>query len=76
MLLNDTKQQVIDVLNASNLPIDAIYYVMKEVLQEVEQTYSRALAKERDERLQEASKENQKAKETLEQDNKEIEEKE
>ena len=48
MLLADTKQNVIDVLNASNLPIDAIYYVMREVMFEVEQTYNQVLQKEKE----------------------------
>ena len=48
MLLADTKQNVIDILNASNLPIDAIYYVMKEVMFEVEQTYNRILQQEKE----------------------------
>lgn len=46
LLLNKTKQAVIDLLNQSNLPIDAIYYVMKEVMEAVSVTYNETLAKE------------------------------
>lgn len=46
MLLADTKTKVIETLNASGLPIDAIYYVMKEVMFEVENTYQRVLEEE------------------------------
>lgn len=52
MLLADTKQKVIDVLNTSNLPIDAIYYVMKEVMIDVEQTYNRVLREEENAKAQ------------------------
>lgn len=46
MILNDLKMHIIEELNKSNLSIDAIYYVMKEVLQEVESTYNRILSEE------------------------------
>lgn len=52
MLLADTKQKVIDILNASNLPIDAIYYVMKEVMVDVESTYNRVLQEEENAKAQ------------------------
>ena len=52
MLLADTKQKVIDILNASNLPIDAIYYVMKEVMIDVESTYNRVLQEEQNAKAQ------------------------
>lgn len=52
MLLADTKQKVIDILNASNLPIDAIYYVMREVMVDVESTYNRVLQEEENAKAQ------------------------
>lgn len=52
MLLADTKQKVIDILNASNLPIDAIYYVMKEVMVDVESAYNRVLQEEENAKAQ------------------------
>ena len=52
MLLAETKQKVIDILNASNLPIDAIYYVMKEVMVDVESTYNRVLQEEENAKAQ------------------------
>ena len=55
MLLADTKQNVIDILNASGLPIDAIYYVMREVMFEIEQTYNKVLQQEK-EALEKAQK--------------------
>lgn len=55
MLLADTKQNVIDILNASGLPIDAIYYVMREVMFEIEQTYNKVLQQEK-EALEKAKK--------------------
>lgn len=66
MLLNDTKQDIINILNSSNLPIDAIYYVVREVLQEVEATYNKVLAEERDARLQAAAKDNAEVKKAIE----------
>ena len=46
MLLADTKTKVVQILNASGLPIDAIYYVMREVMYEVENAYQKALEEE------------------------------
>lgn len=47
MVLNDLKQNVIDLLNKSQLPIDAIYYVMREIMQEVDLTYNKILEEEK-----------------------------
>ena len=78
MLLNDLKIQIINYLNTSNLPIDAIYYVMKEVLSEVETTYNEVLQQETKARLKEVSEvDNKEINEFFEeQKNQEVEEEE
>lgn len=52
MLLKDLKDNVINMLNTSNLPIDAIYYVMREIMMEVELTYNKLVQEEQDEMAQ------------------------
>lgn len=47
MVLNDLKQKIIAMLNESRLPIDGIYYVTREVMQEVEMAYNQALQQEK-----------------------------
>ena len=47
MVLNDLKQKIIVMLNESRLPIDGIYYVTREVMQEVEMAYNQALQQEK-----------------------------
>lgn len=61
LLLNKTKQAVIDLLNSSELPIDAIFYVMKEVMEAVTATYNQALAQEeaQERKQQKSSEENE-----------------
>ena len=78
MLLNDLKQDIIGKLNNSNLPIDAIYYVMREVLLEVETTYNEVLQQETKARLKEVAEVDNKEinKFFEEQQNQKIEEKE
>lgn len=46
MVLNDLKQKIVKTLNESQISIDAIYYVMREVMQEVDIAYQRALQEE------------------------------
>ena len=47
MVLNDLKQNIINMLNESRISIDAIYYVVREVMQEVETAYNRVLEEEK-----------------------------
>jgi len=54
MILKDFRKQITDIVNQSGLPIDAVYFVLKDVLNEVIQIYENA-AKE--EELQAALKE-------------------
>lgn len=56
MILNDLKNQIITYLNESNLAIDGIYYVMREVMQEVEATYNQVLQQEMQAKMQEITK--------------------
>ena len=46
MLLNDLKNQIVKTINDSNLSIDAIYYVMKDIMNEVISQYNIVLQQE------------------------------
>ena len=39
MIFRDVEQKVIKILNESGLSIDAVYFIMKSIMQEVEQKY-------------------------------------
>lgn len=54
MILKDFRKQIEDIINQSGLSIDAVYFVLKDILNEVTQIYENA-AKE--EELQAALKE-------------------
>lgn len=47
MVLDDLKSKIITTLNESKLSIDAVYYVMKDVMMEVNALYNQALQQER-----------------------------
>ena len=40
MLLRDLEQKIVKVINESGLPIDAIYFIMKSLMAEIEQRYN------------------------------------
>ena len=40
MLLRDLEQKIVKVINESGLPIDAIYFIMKSLMVEIEQKYN------------------------------------
>lgn len=46
MILNDFKNQIIEVINSSNLTIDGIYYVMKDIMYDITNQYNILLQKE------------------------------
>ena len=46
MILNDFKNQIIEVINSSNLTIDGIYYVMKDIMNDIVIQYNTILQKE------------------------------
>lgn len=46
MILNDFKNNIIEIINESNLTIDAVYYVMKDIMGDITTTYNLTLQKE------------------------------
>ena len=46
MLLQDLRQEVANLINQSNLSIDAVYYVMKDILNEVAEIMNQQLQQE------------------------------
>lgn len=47
MMLDDFKNDIYRLINESTLPIDAVYYVMKDILNDVANAYNRQLEMER-----------------------------
>ena len=52
-LINVLKENMTNVINNSQVPIGAVYYVLKDLLSEVEEVYTQSLRKESEERLAE-----------------------
>lgn len=66
MILRNMRKKVEDIINQSGLPIDAIYFVLKDILNEVTEIYNNEIAKEEMKNISETkenSKENTKDKE-------------
>lgn len=56
MILNDLKEKISEVITNSHLTIDAIYFVMKDIFNEVEQLYYLELQKEMEKAQQKEDK--------------------
>ena len=46
MILRDFRKQIEDIINQSSLPIDAIYFILKDILNEVTQIYENVAKEE------------------------------
>ena len=46
MVLHNLKQQILDILNESKLSIDCIYFMMKDVMNDVDIAYKNAIQQE------------------------------
>lgn len=60
MILRDFRKQIEDIINQSGLPIDAVYFVLKDILNEATQIYENTI---REEEQQQAILEEQEKKE-------------
>ena len=58
-LVNVLKENMTNVINNSQVPIGVVYYVLKDLLSEVEDVYDKALKKESQETLERLEKEEQ-----------------
>lgn len=58
-LVNVLKENMTNVINNSQVPIGVVYYVLKDLLSEVEDVYSKTLKKESQETLEILEKEEQ-----------------
>ena len=63
MLLQDLRQEITNLINQSNLPIDAVYYVMKDIMNEVVEIYNQQLQQEQAEAAAQQSESEVKAEE-------------
>jgi hypothetical protein len=54
-----TKEQLINVINNSGLPIGIIHYLLKDISNEVIVEYNRAIAQERQQQIEQMQKEEQ-----------------
>ena len=57
MIFRDLEQKIVKVLNTSGMSIDAIYFIMKSVMAEIEQRYFEFCRQEDVERAEMAKKE-------------------
>lgn len=57
MIFRDLEQKIVQDLNTSGMSIDAIYFIMKSVMQEIEQRYFEFCRQEDIERAEVAKKE-------------------
>lgn len=46
MLLNDFKINILNIINKSKISVDGVYYVLKDILNEVAEIYNQQLIKE------------------------------
>ena len=60
MILRDMRKKVEDIINQSGLPIDAIYFVLKDILNEVTEIYNNEIAKEEMKNISETTDEDNK----------------
>lgn len=54
-----TKEQLINVINNSGLPIGVIHYLLKDISNEVVVEYNRAIAQEKQQQIEQMQKEEQ-----------------
>lgn len=74
MILTDFREQISSVVNNAQLPVDAVYFIMKDVMAEIESLYFEECQRERAIAMQEQMKQQQekeKTEETQEEENKE-----
>lgn len=69
LVLKNLRKQMEDAINNSGLPIDAVYFVLKDILNEATQIYENTI---REEQQQQAALEEQKKKEKESTDDKDI----
>ena len=55
--MEQLKNKLLQVVNESGLPLDAIYYVCKDFFRDVDDTYQQFLSKQKQLKLQEEQKE-------------------
>ena len=56
MIFRNFRKQIENIINQSGLPIDAIYFVLKDVLAEVSEIYQKEMSKEDEEAAAAAQK--------------------
>lgn len=57
MILKDLKDNLINTINSSNLSIDAVYFVLKDLMNDIDRLYQQETQKELQEKMQEIQKE-------------------
>ena len=60
MILRNLRKQIENIINQSGLPIDAIYFVLKDILNEVTEIYNNEIAKEEMKNISETTDEDNK----------------
>ena len=61
LMLNNLKQQIADLVNKSQLPVDAVYFLFKDLYIEIENLYRQEIIKEQQQKqIEEQKKEENK----------------
>lgn len=68
LILKELRNKIENVLNNSQLPIDAIYFVLKDVFNEVVDIYNQEIQKEEENKRQQQQEEEQKNEEEIKKD--------
>lgn len=56
MTLRDTEQNIIQIINESKLPIDAIYFIIKSIMQDISEKYFESCYLEEQKKINETNK--------------------
>ena len=68
LVLKDFRKKCEDLINNSQLPIDAVYFVLKDVFNEVADIYNQEIQKEEENKRQQQQEEEQKNEEEIKKD--------
>lgn len=56
LMLNNLKQQIVNLIGESRLPIDAVYFILKDIYIEIETLYQQEIIKEQQQKNEKEEK--------------------
>lgn len=72
MIFRDFEQNIVKVINESGMSIDAVYFIMKSLMSEIEQKYTEFCRQEDAERMQAQAEASKKSEEAINEDDSSI----